>query len=105
MAPVPSYAALTSTSLVAAPPSERFSVPGSDQKMTLTVNGKEFGSKLSLKNYAEAQEGDFAKGWTTSFAWPSLTKGTNTLTLSCETGDNCNVLLDQLWVKQGQVKK
>ncbi|MFJ9629227.1 carbohydrate-binding protein [Streptomyces sp. NPDC101175] len=82
-----------------------YSSTSDDQHMTLSINGKKFGSPFSLKNYAQAADGDFAKGWTTSFAWPSLTKGSNTVTLSCESGDNCNVLLDQLWVKQGQVKK
>ncbi|MFE0453542.1 carbohydrate-binding protein [Streptomyces sp. NPDC058914] len=82
-----------------------YSTAGEDQSMTLTINGKKFGSPLSMKNYAKAADGDFAKGWTTTFAWPSLTKGTNTVTLSCENGDKCNVLLDQLWLKAGQVKK
>ncbi|MCX5372987.1 carbohydrate-binding protein [Streptomyces sp. NBC_00015] len=81
-----------------------YSVPGEDQAMTLTVNGKTFGSKFPLKNYAKGPAGDFVKGWTTSFTYPTLTKGTNTLTLSCQDGDKCNVLLDQLWVKPGQVK-
>ena len=75
-----------------------------DQSMTLTVNGKPFGSKLNLGNFAQAADGDFAKGWTKTYAWPTLTKGTNTLSVSCGDGDKCNVLLDQLWVKQGQVK-
>ncbi|CCK29255.1 dimeric protein [Streptomyces davaonensis JCM 4913] len=83
----------------------RFSVPGKDQSMTLTVNGKEFGSKLSLENYARAPEGDFAKGWTTTYAWPTLNKGTNTIAISCANGDKCDVLLDQLWIKAGQVKE
>ncbi|WP_406008236.1 carbohydrate-binding protein [Streptomyces sp. NBC_00637] len=82
-----------------------YSVPGEDQAMTLTVNGKTFGSKFPLKNYAKAPAGDFVKGWTTSYTYPTLTKGTNTLTLSCQDGDKCNVLLDQLWVKEGQVKR
>jgi hypothetical protein len=82
-----------------------YSTAGEDQSMTLTINGKKFGSPLSMKNYAKAADGDFAKGWTTTYAWPSLTKGTNTVTLSCENGDKCNVLLDQLWLKAGQVKK
>ncbi|MDR6974631.1 hypothetical protein J2X68_001309 [Streptomyces sp. 3330] len=82
-----------------------YSVPGEDQEMTLTVNGKTFGSKFPLKNYAKAPAGDFVKGWTTSYTYPTLTKGTNTLTLSCQDGDKCNVLLDQLWVKAGQVKR
>ncbi|WP_328440017.1 carbohydrate-binding protein [Streptomyces sp. NBC_00444] len=82
----------------------RYSVAGEDQSMTLTVNGKPFGSKLSMKNYAKAADGDLAKGWTTTYAWPSLTKGTNTLSVSCENGDKCNVLLDQLSLKKGQVE-
>ncbi|MFF8972406.1 carbohydrate-binding protein [Streptomyces sp. NPDC014995] len=82
-----------------------YSAAGEDQSMTLTVNGKVFGSKLSMKNYAKAADGDFAKGWTTTFAWPALTKGTNTIAVSCENGDKCNVLLDQLWLKKGQVEK
>lgn len=81
-----------------------YSTPGEDQSMTLTVNGKTFGSKFPLKNYAKAPAGDFVKGWTTSFTYPSLTKGTNTLTLSCQDGDKCNVLLDQFWLKKGQVR-
>lgn len=81
-----------------------YSVPGQDQSMTLTVNGKKFGTPMPLKNYAEGPEGDFEKGWTTTYAYPTLTKGTNTITLSCENGDKCNVLLDQLWLKKGRVK-
>jgi hypothetical protein len=82
----------------------RYSAAGADGSMTLTVNGKVFGSKLSMKNYAHAADGDFAKGWTKTFAWPTLTKGTNTITISCGDGDSCNVLLDQLSLKAGQVK-
>ncbi|MCL8015055.1 carbohydrate-binding protein [Streptomyces sp. AS02] len=82
----------------------RFSATGEDQSMTLTVNGKPFGSKLNLGNFAHAKEGDFAKGWTKTYSWPSLNKGTNTISISCQDGDKCNVLLDQLWLKEGQVK-
>ncbi|MFF0202441.1 carbohydrate-binding protein [Streptomyces sp. NPDC005017] len=81
-----------------------YSAAGEDQSMTLTVNGKVFGSKLSMKNYAKAADGDFAKGWTKTYAWPSLTKGTNTISVSCGDGDKCNVLLDKLELKQGQVE-
>lgn len=83
----------------------RFSATGEDQSMTLTVNGTTFGSKLNLGNFTGAAEGDFAKGWTQTYSWPSLTKGTNTISISCQDGDKCNVLLDQLWLKEGQVKK
>ncbi|WAX79374.1 carbohydrate-binding protein [Streptomyces sp. KMM 9044] len=83
----------------------RYSTTDDPQSMTLTVNGKEFGSKLNMDNFARAKDGDFAKGWTQTFAWPTLNKGTNTLSVSCADGDKCNVLLDQLSLKEGQVKK
>ncbi|SER04733.1 hypothetical protein SAMN04487983_1010204 [Streptomyces sp. yr375] len=82
-----------------------YSVPGADQEMTLTVNGKTFGSKFGLDNFAHAPAGDYVKGWTTSYTWPTLTKGTNTLTISCQDGDKCDVLIDQLRLKAGQVTK
>lgn len=82
----------------------RYSTVDEDQEMTLTVNGKPFGDKLNLGNFTRTSDGDFAKGWTKTYAWPTLNKGTNTITLSCEDGDKCNVLLDQLWLKAGQVK-
>ncbi|MGW4982235.1 carbohydrate-binding protein [Streptomyces mirabilis] len=82
----------------------RYSAAGADGSMTLTVNGKVFGSKLRMDNFAHAADGDFAKGWTKTYAYPSLTKGTNTITISCGDGDSCNVLLDQLSLKAGQVK-
>ncbi|AQS68987.1 hypothetical protein [Streptomyces pactum] len=81
-----------------------YSAAGEDQSMTLTVNGKEFGSKLNLGNFTGAKDGDFAKGWTKTYAWPTLNKGTNTITLSCGDGDKCDVLLDQFSLKKGQVK-
>jgi hypothetical protein len=81
-----------------------YSTAGEDQSMTLTVNGKVFGTKLGVENYAHAKDGDFAKGWTTTYSWPTLTKGTNTISISCGDGDKCNVLLDQVWLKKGQVK-
>ncbi|GAB2993293.1 CBM35 domain-containing protein [Streptomyces pseudoechinosporeus] len=79
-----------------------YSVAGDDQEMTLIVNGKPFGSKLNMSNFAEAK--DFEKGWQKTYAWPTLNKGSNTISLSCEAGDKCDVLLDQLWLKKGQVK-
>ncbi|MFC9507592.1 carbohydrate-binding protein [Streptomyces sp. NPDC057002] len=83
----------------------RYSTVDEDQEMTLTVNGKPFGSKLNMGNFTGAKGGDFAKGWTKTYAWPTLNKGTNTITVSCGDGDKCNVLLDQLWLKAGQVEK
>ncbi|MCT9080429.1 carbohydrate-binding protein [Streptomyces fulvoviolaceus] len=81
-----------------------YSTVDEDQSMTLTVNGKAFGSKLNFGNFAGVKDGDFAKGWTKTYAWPSLNKGTNTISISCQDGDKCNVLLDQLSLKDGQVE-
>lgn len=83
----------------------RYSTTDDPQSMTLTVNGKPFGSKLNMDNFARAEDGDFSKGWTQTYAWPTLNKGTNTISVSCGDGDKCNVLLDQLWLKEGQVKE
>ncbi|CAL9496354.1 hypothetical protein SUDANB176_03351 [Streptomyces sp. enrichment culture] len=83
----------------------RYSTTDEPQSMTLTVNGKPFGSKLNMDNFARAKDGDFSKGWTQTFAWPTLNKGTNTISLSCADGDKCNVLVDQMWLKEGQVQK
>ena len=80
-----------------------YSATGDDQEMSLVVNGKTFGSKFGMKNWRHAADGDFAKGWTKSYVWPVLKKGPNTLTVTCQAGDKCNVLLDQLWLKKGRV--
>ncbi|GGR44968.1 carbohydrate-binding protein [Streptomyces aurantiogriseus] len=82
-----------------------YSAAGENQSMTLTINGKVFGTKLRMDNFTGAADGDFAKGWTTTYSYPTLTKGTNTISISCENGDKCNVLLDQLRLEKGQVKE
>ncbi|MFI9246975.1 carbohydrate-binding protein [Streptomyces sp. NPDC053086] len=81
-----------------------FSVVGEDQEMSVTVNGKLFGTKLPLKNYTHTADGDLSKGWTTTYIWPTLAKGSNTISVSCQSGDKCNALIDQFWIKKGQVK-
>lgn len=78
-----------------------YGVPGKDAKTTLTVNA-EAPRSINMKNYAQAAEGDAAKGWTNTYAYVNLTKGSNTLKLSCEVGDLCDANLDQLSLKAGQ---
>ncbi|MFC4471845.1 carbohydrate-binding protein [Streptomyces xiangluensis] len=81
-----------------------FSVASKDsQKMTLIVNGKPFGSKLNMSNFAGSKDG-FENGWQKTYSWPTLKKGTNTISLACQAGDKCDVLVDQFWLKKGQVK-
>ncbi|MER6564989.1 carbohydrate-binding protein [Streptomyces sp. NPDC001093] len=82
-----------------------YSVAGPDQSMTVSVNGTPFGSKLNLQNYRHAKDGDFANGWTRTYVWPTLKQGSNTISISCGSGDQCNALISNVKLKQGQVKK
>ncbi|WP_030989359.1 CBM35 domain-containing protein [Streptomyces sp. NRRL WC-3744] len=82
-----------------------YSATGDDQEMSVTVNGTPFGSKLGLDNWRHAKDGDFANGWTRSYVWPTLKKGANTISISCGAGDKCNVLISNVKLKPGQVKK
>jgi len=78
-----------------------YGVPGEDQSMSLTVNGKKSPRPISMKNFSNAPKGDYEKGWTTSWSIVQLSQGSNTITLSCGDGDKCDVNLDQMWLKKG----
>ncbi|WP_030610106.1 carbohydrate-binding protein [Streptomyces sclerotialus] len=80
-----------------------YGVPGKDADATLSINGKARDSALNMKNFAGAQEGDWEKGWTRTYAYVQLNKGTNTVKISCEQGNQCDFNLDQVWLKAGQV--
>ncbi|MFE3579924.1 CBM35 domain-containing protein [Streptomyces vinaceus] len=82
-----------------------YGVPGKDAKATLTVNGQSPTQSLNLSNFAKAGAGAWDKGWTRTFAWISLKKGTNTMKISCESGDQCDAVFDQLDLGRGHVKR
>ncbi|MFI7138509.1 CBM35 domain-containing protein [Streptomyces massasporeus] len=77
----------------------RYSVPGVDANATLMVNGKANTQPMGLKNFISSPKGDWDKGWQTSWAPITLTKGTNTIELACNEGNQCDAVLDQLWVQ------
>ncbi|MER7515146.1 CBM35 domain-containing protein [Streptomyces sp. NPDC126499] len=77
-----------------------YSVPGKDAKTSLTINGGQPRS-LNMSNFAKAAEGDWEKGWTRTYAYVSLKKGENALKISCESGDQCEAILDQVSLKSG----
>ncbi|MGW6703425.1 CBM35 domain-containing protein [Streptomyces sp. NPDC054956] len=79
----------------------RFGIPGEDANGTLAVNGKPNGSPLSMRNFAKSPKGDWEKGWQTTWGPVTLNKGTNTIKLSCEAGNQCQVNIDQLWLQEG----
>ncbi|MEU2712425.1 CBM35 domain-containing protein [Streptomyces sp. NPDC007205] len=80
-----------------------YSVPGKDATATLTVNGTASERPVGLNNWAHAAEGDYEKGWTKTYNWIQLNKGTNTIKLSCEQGNQCDALIDQMWLVNGWV--
>ncbi|MFI2203700.1 carbohydrate-binding protein [Streptomyces sp. NPDC020192] len=79
----------------------RYNNPGADQKMTLTINGEKYGSGFNFANFTH--QSDPTQAWTESYAYPTLKQGSNTISLSCQPGDKCNILLDQLWLRKGKV--
>ncbi|MET8950783.1 CBM35 domain-containing protein [Streptomyces sp. NPDC004393] len=81
-----------------------YGVPGVDATATLTINGTPLDSPLKLANWAQAPQGDWEKGWTKTYNYIQLNKGTNTIRISCEQGNQCNANLDQLWLTNGWSK-
>ncbi|MFI0718719.1 carbohydrate-binding protein [Streptomyces sp. NPDC021224] len=77
---------------------------GPDATLSLTVDGKMRTTPVKLRNYGNYTSWD--KAWNnTTYAWVTLKAGENTLQLSYQPTDTGGVNLDQLWLKQGQVKK
>ncbi|WEH41145.1 CBM35 domain-containing protein [Streptomyces sp. AM 2-1-1] len=75
----------------------RYAIPAADADATLTVNGKQNTQPIGLKNFISSSDPDLAKNWQTTWAPVTLQKGENEIKLSCETGNQCNVILD--WVE------
>jgi len=79
-----------------------FNVVGEGQNMTLSINGKPDSRPVNFGNFTGAT--DPTRAWSSTWSWTHLTKGTNTISISCQAGNKCNVLLDQLALRKGQVK-
>ncbi|MFG2315826.1 carbohydrate-binding protein [Streptomyces tendae] len=74
----------------------RYGIPGKDADATLVINGKTSERPLNMKNFGGTPEGDWEKGWQTTWANVNLTKGTNTIELACAEGNKCDFVLDKL---------
>ena len=78
-----------------------YSIPGTDANATLSVNGKANSQPLGLKNFIGSPKGDYEKGWQSTWAPVTLNKGTNVIEIACNEGNQCDALIDQLWLTQG----
>lgn len=68
---------------------------------TVTVNGAPLGWKLKMPRYAK--EGDWTL-WYRYYVTVNLTKGKNTIAVSCGEGDACHFNLDQFALGKNQEK-
>ncbi|MER5989190.1 CBM35 domain-containing protein [Streptomyces sp. NPDC001787] len=75
----------------------RYAIPAVDAFATLTVNGKANSQPIGLKNFIKSSDPDWEKNWQTTWAPVTLQKGDNEIKISCEDGNQCNVILD--WVE------
>ncbi|MFH8259610.1 CBM35 domain-containing protein [Streptomyces roseolus] len=76
----------------------RYAIPAVDANATLTVNGKPNTQPIGLKNFINSTDTNLEKNWQTTWAPVELQKGDNEIKISCEAGNQCNVLLDWLEV-------
>jgi hypothetical protein len=76
----------------------RYGVPGADANATLLVNGDAHTQPLNMKNFGNTPAGDWEKGWKTTWANVNLNKGTNTIVVACNDGNQCNAVLDQFYI-------
>ncbi|MGW7515113.1 carbohydrate-binding protein [Streptomyces sp. NPDC054796] len=78
----------------------RYGIPGEDANATVSVNGKANAQPLGMKNFIGSPKGNWEKGWQTTWAPVTLTKGENTVEIACAEGNQCNAYLDQVSLKQ-----
>ncbi|MEU0588987.1 CBM35 domain-containing protein [Streptomyces sp. NPDC006132] len=78
----------------------RYGIPGVDANATLLVNGDAQSRPVNMKNFGGLPKGDWEKGWQETWSNVTLTKGTNTIELACNQGNQCDAVLDQLWLQK-----
>ncbi|GAA3844246.1 CBM35 domain-containing protein [Streptomyces coacervatus] len=79
----------------------RYGIPGVDANATLVVNGKSNTQPLGMKNFGKLPEGQWDNDWQSTWANVNLVKGTNTIVIACNAGNQCNANLDQVWLQNG----
>ncbi|MET7791333.1 CBM35 domain-containing protein [Streptomyces sp900116325] len=76
----------------------RYAIPAKDANATLTVNGKANSQPIGLKNFVKSSDPNLEKNWQTTWAPVTLNQGDNEIKISCEAGNQCDVILDWLEV-------
>ncbi|WP_328887784.1 CBM35 domain-containing protein [Streptomyces sp. NBC_00316] len=76
----------------------RYAIPAKDADATLTVNGKANSQPIGLKNFVHSSDPNWEKNWQTTWAPVTLHEGDNEIKISCESGNQCDVILDWLEV-------
>ncbi|GGS80400.1 CBM35 domain-containing protein [Streptomyces griseoviridis] len=77
----------------------RYGIPGVDADATAVVNGKANAQPINMANFGKMPEGDWEKGWQTTWVNVNLNKGTNVIEIACNQGNQCNAVLDQVWLE------
>ncbi|MGV9450090.1 carbohydrate-binding protein [Streptomyces sp. NPDC003635] len=77
----------------------RYGIPGTDANATLVVNGKPSSQPLNMENFGNTPKGDWEQGWKSTWANVNLTKGTNTIELACNQGNQCDAVFDHMWLQ------
>lgn len=80
----------------------RYGIPGEDANATLAVNGEANTQPLNMKNFIGSPKGDWAKGWQSTWAPVTLTKGDNVVAIACAEGNQCNANLDKVWLQRAK---
>lgn len=80
----------------------RYAIPAKDANATLAVNGKPNSQPIGLKNFISSSDPNWEKNWQTTWAPVDLVKGENEISISCQEGNQCDVILDWLEVTPGK---
>lgn len=76
----------------------RYAIPDKDANATLTINGKPNTQPIGLKDFIHSSDPNWEKNWQTTWAPVNLVKGENEISISCQDGNQCDVILDWLEV-------
>ncbi|MEV5377085.1 MULTISPECIES: carbohydrate-binding protein [Streptomyces] len=78
-----------------------YGVPGTDNALSVTTNGSKSDRPIGMKNYGNAKPGEWVNFWVNTWSLVTLKEGKNTIKLSCEPGNKCDVHIDQVWLTAG----